>query len=192
MNQIIETLASKVDKQETLLQELDEKVKAIPDSSGKIVEIWKEMHNTFLQHSLPKEEVVTLTAALSQNIRIMKTPPTENLIHHHHLSKVIFIVIVLVIVIAILGTGWYNTADSLKEYKEADTKYRFLKLQESRSIQQLLITTDSLYYRIPTLRDSVLRQEQLKNDRLEMLRLATEQEQSARELRRKAGERNRQ
>lgn len=189
MNQIIETLASKVDKQEKLLQELDEKVKAIPDNSGKIAEIWKEMHDTFLQHSLPKEEVVTLTAALSQNIRIMKTPRTENLIHHHHLSKVIFIVIVLVIVVAVLGMGWYNTADSLNQYKEADTKYRFLKLQDSRSIQQLLTTTDSLYYRTPTLRDSVLRQEQLKNDRLEMLQQATEQEQSARELRKKAGER---
>jgi len=121
----------------------------------------------------------------------MKTPRTDNLIHHHHLSKVIFIVIVLVIVLAVLGMGWYNTADSLKKYKEADTKYRFLKLQESRSIQQLLITTDSLYYRIPALRDSVLRQEQLKNDRLQMLRLATEQEQSARELRKKASKRNR-
>ena len=191
MNQIIETLASKVDEQEKLLQELDEKVTAIPDNSGKIAEIWKEMQNTFLQHSLPKEEVVMLTAALSQNIRIMKTPRTDNLIHHHHLSKVIFIVIVLVIVLAVLGMGWYNTADSLKKYKEADTKYRFLKLQESRSIQQLLITTDSLYYRIPALRDSVLRQEQLKNDRLQMLRLATEQEQSARELRKKASKRNR-
>lgn len=192
MNQIIETLASKVDEQEKLLQDLDEKVKAIPDNSGKIAEIWKEMHNIFLQHSLPKEEVVMLTAALSQNIRIMKTPRTENLIHHHHhLSKVIFIVVVLVIVVAVLSMGWYNTADSLKQYKEADTKYRFLKLQDSRSIQQLLTTTDSLYYRTPALRDSVLRQEQLKNDRLEMLRLATEQEQSARELRKKADERNR-
>lgn len=186
MNQIIETLASKVDKQEKLLQELDEKVKAIPDNSGKIAEIWKEMHNTFLQHSIPKEGVVTLTAALSQNIGIMKTPRTENQIHHHHLSKVIFIVIVLVIVVAVLSMGWYNTADNLKQFKEADTKYRFLKLQDSRSIKQLLITTDSLYYRTPALRDSVLRQEQLKNDRLEMLQLANEQEQAAKKLRMKA------
>ncbi len=191
MHQIIETLASKVDKQEKLLQELDEKVKAIPDNTGKIAEIWQEMHYTFLQHSLPKEEIVTLTAALSQNIRIMKTPRTENLIHHHHLSKLIYIVIALVIIVAIMSIGWYNTADKLKQYKAADTKYRFLKLQDSKSIQQLLATTDSLYYGNPTLRDSVLRQEQLKNDRLEMLRLATEQEQSARELRKKAGERNR-
>lgn len=188
MHQIIETLAAKLDKQEKSLQDLDEKVKSIPDSSGKIVEIWKEMNGTFIRHSLTKEEVVTLTAALSENIRIMKTPRTENLIHHHHLSKVIFIAIALVVVVAVLSMGWYNTADSLKQYKEADTKYRFLKLQDSRSIQQLLITTDSLYYRTPSLRDSVLRQEQLKNDRLEMLRLATEQEQGAKELRRKAAE----
>jgi len=191
MYQIIETLASKVDKQEKLLQELDEKIKAIPDSSGKIAEVWEGMHDTFIQHSLPKEDVVKLTAALSQNIRVMAAPRTDNLIHHHHLSKVIYIVIALVMVISTLSMGWYNTADKLKQYKAADTKYRFLKLQDSKSIQQLLTTTDSLYYYTSSLRDSVLHQEQLKNDRLEMLRLATEQEQSARELRRKAGERNR-
>lgn len=190
MHQIIETLAAKLDKQEKSLQDLDEKVKSIPDSSGKIVEIWKEMHGTFIRHSLPKEEVVTLTAALSENIRIMKTPRKENLIHHHHLSKVIFIVIVLVVVVAVLSMGWYNTADNLKQYKASDTKYRFLKLQGNKSIQQLLITTDSLYYCNSVMRDSVLHQEQLKNDRMEMLRLATEQEQSARELRKKAGSMN--
>ncbi|MBS0032405.1 hypothetical protein ACTJJ0_34490 [Chitinophaga sp. 22321] len=190
MHQIIETLAAKVDKQEKLLQDLDEKIKAIPDSSGKIVEIWKEMRGIFIRHSFPKNEVAALTAALFQNIRIMKTPRTENLIHHHHLSKAIFIVVVLVIVVGVLSMGWYNTVDNLNQYKAADTKYRFLKLQDNKSIQQLLTTTDSLYYRNPALRDSVLRQEQLKNDRLKMLQLATEQEQSARELRKKAGEKN--
>jgi len=191
MTQIIETLASKVDKHEKLLGDLDEKIKALPDSSGKIAEIWREMHDTFLQHWLPKEKVVTLTAALSQNIQMMKTPRTENLIHHHHVSKVIYIVIALLVVVAVLSMGWLSTADKLNQYKAADTKYRFLKLQDSKSIQQLLTTTDSIYYGNPTLRDSVLRQEQLKNDRLEMLRLATEQEQSARELRKKAGKKNR-
>ena len=78
------------------------------------------------------------------------------------------------------------TGTALKEYKANDTKYRFLKLYGNNSLKVTLFSTDSLYRIYPGMRDSIVQKENENRDRFEMLQKADNEENEAKELRKKA------
>jgi hypothetical protein len=91
----------------------------------------------------------------------------------------------LFIILCLVLAGWYMTGEKLEQYRASDTKYRYLKIYENKSLRELLFLTDSLYLREPKMRDSVLERERQIVKNLEMMQRAAEMEAKAKELRKK-------
>ena len=89
--------------------------------------------------------------------------------------------------LCLVSTGWYLTASWLGDFRDNDTKYRYLKLFDNSQVARLLNFTDSLQRTQPDFfRDSVLSKEAEKNRRLEMLDEANRKEAEAEQLRQRA------
>ncbi|WP_315819368.1 hypothetical protein [Paraflavitalea speifideaquila] len=90
-------------------------------------------------------------------------------------------------VLCLVITGWYTTASRLDNFRDNDTKYRYLQLLDNSQVSRLLHYADSLQQARPDFfRDSVLTAEKEKQRSLEMLDEAIRKETEARQLRQKA------
>ena len=74
----------------------------------------------------------------------------------------------------------------MAEYIANDTKYRYLKLNRNKNLQQMLTYSDSLYRAVKGMRDSVINREEENERRLQLLQEAADKQKEADELKKKA------
>src|SRR3990170_8086584 len=156
---LLSTVVDKVNAQEKKIAEMQGTLKNVPGHAEEIRQIKKEvvdLKTTVKDISFPTKEMRELSTKLTESISLLRQPVTNKVLHHHYVPKSIWIAAVLFIGLAVVCSGWYMTINSLSKYKANDTKYRFLKLNNNKSLQQLLFITDSLYRIDPRMRDSVL------------------------------------
>lgn len=156
-------------------------------------ETLKELHTQFnsveknIQKILfPEKEVRQLSFDLNRAISILQQPIKNDVVNHHHVPKLVWITTGLFLVLCIVCSAWYITSTKLDNYIAGDTKYRYLKLDNDKTLQRLLFITDSLYNLNPKMRDDVIRIEEDNKERLELQQEADEKQKEADALRLKA------
>ena len=136
--------------------------------------------------NFPQKEMQELSANLITGVRLLKHPVENKVQHHHHVPKIIWIACGLFIIVCLLCAGWFTTIKSLEQYKATDTKYRFLKLSDNKSLRQILYITDSLYRVDPAMRDSVVQKEEANQERFELQQRIQKKEKEVKQLKEKA------
>jgi len=196
MNEVLlETLVEKVNTneknindQEKEIHEMKEMLMALPDHK----ELFDQVNNRLFELldqvkkiDFLKNEMRELSSVILSTGEGLKKPAKREVFHHHHVPKIIFSLVGLFIILCLVLAGWYMTGEKLEQYRANDTKYRYLKIYENKSLRELLFLTDSLYLREPRMRDSVLERERQIDKYLEMMKRAAEMEAEANELRKK-------
>lgn len=196
MNEIlIDTLIDKVDAHEKKIEGHDIKINGVVEKVEGLME-FTEMLTAILNTvettkadihrlSFPENELRNFAASLVTHTALLKQPVKKEIIHHHHFSKIIWIAVGLFLVVCLVSTGWYITSDKLDLYKANDTKYRYLKLENNKSLLTILQKTDSLYQADNQLRQRVIAKEEENQRNLEMLQRALRMEAEAKELKQK-------
>lgn len=133
--------------------------------------------------SFPLKAMHELFQKLSALNQKLSQPLQQKVEHHHHVNKIIVAAGVLFIAVCFLCSGWYNTVQKLDGFIASDTKYRYIKLDiPGKFAQAYLYKLDSLYEVYPDLRDSVLKVERLKLEKIKRLLEAQELKERARAL----------
>lgn len=185
---LLKTIVEKADAQEKKITEMQGTLKNVPGHSEEIQRIKKEvgeLKTTVKSISFPTEAMQELSNRLTESIRLLRQPVINKVQHHHYVPKIIWIAAGLFIALSLACLGWYRTADKLSEFKANDTKYRYLKLNNNQSLQQLLYITDSLYRVDKNLRDSVQQQEESIREQFELRQRIIEKEKEVSRLREK-------
>lgn len=105
--------------------------------------------------ALPEKQLQQLSQKLDKNLQLLQHPLPQKVVHHHRASKFIWISAGLFLLLSLVCCGWLMTGNKLKQYRAADTKYRYLKLVSDEHMQESLDKTDSLYQAGYQMKDSV-------------------------------------
>jgi hypothetical protein len=157
-----EVMTNKVEKQEQRIIDLEKKASAVPDYSqdiSRVVNKIEDVKDMVRRVSIPEKEIHLLNSNLNKAVGYLSQPMHSKVEHHHYIPNIIVISAILFIIICALISGWIITYQNLDQYKENDTKYRFLKVQGNKPLQDLLFITDSLYNAQSNLRENVIHQE---------------------------------
>lgn len=139
--------------------------------------------NYLQKNSLPISEISGLKREIAEHKITLQAPPPATVVHHHHVHKIIIATIGLLLLVLLLTYQLMSKSDKLDDYMASDTKYRYIKLDMAEKPPgTYLRRLDSLYDANPDLRDSILKVEQLKQERIERLLEAQELKRRAREL----------
>lgn len=174
----------KMEDQERVISELKEKVAHMPDTAllNNIKTGFEKIQTEINKISFPEIEMRELSERLLTSVMLLKQPVKQEVIQRHHVPKIIWIAASLFLLLCLVLTGWYNTNNHLKLYKANDTKYRYLKLQGSSTLNNVLGFTDNLYKVDDKMRDKVIEQEEQNQRDLEKMRRALQMEKEAKEL----------
>ena len=190
MNDVLmETLIDKVGSLEGQIGALKEKMEGLPDYGEALEKIGSEIHGLGEQEPplpYPEREVRQLIANLRETTHLLRQPVKKEVTHHHYVPKLIWISAGLFLAFCLVCSGWYHTGSKLSQYVANDTKYRYLKLNGNKPLQQILFITDSLYGANAGMRDSVISREEENERKLQLLQQAADKQQEVDELRRKA------
>jgi hypothetical protein len=139
---------------------------------------------SYLQkYNLPVGEFSELKREIAEFKITLQAPPSATIIHHHHVHKIIIATIGLALLSLLLGYRLLSTSDKLEDFIASDTKYRYMKLDMSgKEPGKYLNFLDSLCRAYPDMRDSVLKLERLKYEKMERLHEAEELRERARAL----------
>lgn len=185
---LLNTIVEKVNAQEKKISDMQPALKDVPRNTAEIERVKKEMQEikTSIQDiSFPVKEMQELSDQLEESIRLLRQPVTDKVLHHHYVPKVIWIATGLFIVLALVCAGWYATANKLDQYKENDIKYRYLKVNNSPPLRQLLNITDSLYRNDENFRSYVIQVEEDFMKRIELEQSIIERENEITRLKEK-------
>ncbi|QES87362.1 hypothetical protein [Rhizosphaericola mali] len=186
---LIETVVKKLREQNDLLVRIQEQTSKSDHLQPKLEAIRNELHQIKkgdLFSQILTQEIKAIKAPINGVLRLLDAPIEHTNIHHHHFPKLLWITIALLLLCVCLITSWNHCSNKLDNYKFNDSKYRFLQLQEGKSLQTKLKWVDSLYKVRPNMLDSVNNLEQDRNAKLEMIRQAIEMENKAKEMRKDA------
>lgn len=147
---LLQTLVEKVTAVDKRSLETQEMIRQLPDYSGQINETNKrfdslqiEVGSIPAQISIPGADIMELKEQLRQNTEQLKQPLQQAIRHIHHLNwPVITCMIMAGIIfslIVLLTLAW----DKTREHRDADIKYRRLKLIDDPPFQKLLHAIDS-------------------------------------------------
>lgn len=151
----------------------------LTESNGQINKLLIELPEQTKQHQ-------RLHRTLQDTIAALTRPQVQK--HHHHFPQIAWATVGLFLVLCLVVTSWYLTASRLGDFRDNDTKYRYLQLIDNNQVSDVLHFTDSLQRAQPEFfRDSVLSEEAEKYRRLEMLDEAIRKEAEAEQLRQRAG-----
>ncbi len=184
----LQTVVEKIAAQEKELKEMQQ---TLNDTSSCIEQMQalekeiKELKSIIKGITFPTAEMRKLSQDLDTSASLLRQPVQTKVEHHHHFGKILFVTSGLFIVVCLLSAGWLTTYRNLSQYKTNDTKYRYLKLYPNPSLRKLLHTTDSMHRAIPHLRDSVLWQEKMNQERFEMQQQIHEKENEVKKLKRR-------
>ena len=163
-----DVMTNRIEKQDQKIADLEKRLSAIPDNSQAISVVIKgieELKQITNRNTIPENDLRQLNSNLNKTNGYLSQPVVNKVEHHHHVPKIIIISAILLAVVCVIIVGWYNTYQILDQYKENDTKYRFLKVQHNRPLQNLLYKTDSLYKLQSNMRGDVIRKEDSILDR---------------------------
>lgn len=163
----------KIQGHEGRLAAVEKKIEGSPDLSPAIREIKGDVSslNAKIQNQeFPTKDVQELRGELKTVIPLLQKPIPSQVEHHHHIPKLLWLTAGLFLLVCFLSMGWMLTAGKLADFKGNDTKYRKLRLMADSTFLVYLNRLDSLYLADPDqLRDNVIEQERLKQERLELL-----------------------
>ena len=183
-----DVMTNRMEKHDQRIVDLEKKVSAIPDNSQAISAVIKgieELKRMMSRSSIPENDLRQLNTNLIKTNGYLSQPVINKVEHHHYVPKMAIISAILLVMICIIITGWYNTGQRLEQYKENDTKYRFLKVQHNLPLQNLLFKTDSLYSLRPDMRENVIRQEDSILDRFRRIQLLEAKEKEVKNIKEK-------
>ncbi|MGX5817997.1 hypothetical protein ACWKWU_07365 [Chitinophaga lutea] len=173
------------DQQISALQETMSQLSALKGALNHLTQAGGPVNQLLIR--LPEQSNLhqRLDRTLRDTITALSRPQVQN--HHHHFPKVAWATAGLFLILCLVSTGWYLTASRLGDFRDNDTKYRYLQLFDNSQLARLLHFVDSLQRTQPDFfRDSVLSEEEEKHRRLEMLDEATRKEAEAKQLRQRA------
>jgi hypothetical protein len=174
-----EIVTNKIKKQDAQIAGIQEKLKAIPDSSPDLTDIKKQLTDikaAITAIKFPTKQMDDLSGNLATSVAILKQPVENKVIHHHHIPKIIMVSVFLFLALCLAFCGWYNTSQKLDQYQANDYKYRFLKLRNNPALHKLLLFTDSLHQTNPGFIDEVLHGEDSVRKIIQQLVNAKERE----------------
>ncbi len=157
-------IVKKIENQDRKIQEIDLRLQqefAAIESVKRLESSINDLNDTLKKIESLKSEMKQFSDSLRGAIALLKTPVTDKVVHHHHFPKIAFITAGLFLVVCLLSIGWYNTGSELDNYKANDTKWRFLRLLNNKNLNQVILSTDSIYLNNPNMRDSILQAEQV-------------------------------
>lgn len=184
----MEVVTNKLERQDEKIAGLEERIKNLPDYAKDFAQVLKELVELKAiagNISISEKGMHELSANLHTSVKLLKQPVQEKVLHHHYIPKLLWVAIGLFLLACLFFVLWLFAKENLDQFKSNDTKYRYLKLQESQNLKELLYNTDSIYLITPGLRDSVEERERQNARDLEMLQEAIKKEQEAKELREK-------
>ena len=180
-----DVVTNRVEKQDQKVNDLEQKINAIPDNSQYLIEVkskMAELISMVTKISFPDKEVRQLALNLRTCIGLLSQPVVNKVEHHHHFPKIIYATAGLFIIICLVCTALFNTHGRLEQFKENDTKYRFLKLQNNEPLRRLLFVTDSLFRNQSDMRENVSHQEDSIFDRFKRLQEIEAKEKEVKDL----------
>ena len=133
------------------------------------------------------ESMKRLSIRMDVCTRALMVPVEQHVKHHHHLSYGLLLSAGMFIVVVFLSVWLYNSCSRFQDLTANDAKYRSLKLLPDKGLMGIVHKVDSIYNIAPThFKDSIIKREQYLQRRLELLQIASEKEDEAKRLRRKA------
>lgn len=181
-------MTNRIEKQDQKISDLEKRISAIPDHSQAISIVIKgieELKQIANRNTIPENDLRQLNSNLNKANGYLSQPVVNKVEHHHHVPRITIISAILFVVICLIIMGWYNTSQRLEQYKENDTKYRFLKVQHNRPLQNLLYKTDSLYKLQFDMREDVIRKEDSILDRFKRLQELEVKEREVKDIKNK-------
>jgi hypothetical protein len=191
MNEVLlHTIIDKLKNLDEAIHQVKGQMPQVPDYSGQLKGVSGALDQlkagvTALPQQLkfPTVAVHTLLQHLQVNNDLLKRPPRQDVRHHHHIKAGVIVSGALFLLLAVSGMWLYNTHSRLQDYKAGDIKYRHLKLKKNKSLYSLLSATDSLYNaNSKAFRDNVVKEEEDKRYRAELLQKAEQMETEAHQL----------
>lgn len=117
----------------------------------------------------------------------LMVPVQQRVKHHHHLSYGLLLSVGMFIVVVFLSVWLYNSYSRFRDLSANDIKYRSIKLLTGKDFAGIIHRVDSIYSLDRNrFKDSIIEREQLLQRRLELLLMANEKEDEAKQLRGKA------
>ena len=186
---LLNTIIDKLTMQYQDIETIKERIETLPDSVAALKGLQAQL--TLIEKNIqkvifPEKEVRQLSIDLNRATLILQQPLKNEVINHHHVPKLIWIAAGLFLILCLICSGWYMTSSKLETYIAGDTKYRYLKLDTDKVLQKLLLTTDSLYYQHPKMRDDIIEIEEENKQRTELQQEADEKQKEADALKAKA------
>jgi hypothetical protein len=157
--QKLEQQGQKVQTQEKKIGAIAETVSKIPDYSADLKQIKSgiaDLKTAVTALQFPAEKIQEFSGKLTSVVELLRQPIENKVQHHHHVPQIIWVAAGLFIVLCLTCSGWYMTAAKLDQYREADTKYRYLYLKGDDTVHRTLFTLDSLYRSGYAMHDSVI------------------------------------
>jgi hypothetical protein len=182
-----DVMTNRIEKQDQKISDLEKRISTIPDNSQAISVVIKgieELKQIANRNTIPENDLRQLNFNLNKTNGYLSQPVVNKVEHHHHVPRITIISAILFVVICLIIMGWYNTSQRLEQYKENDTKYRFLKVQHNRPLQNLLYNTDSLY-KLSDMREDVIRKEDSILDRFKRLQEIEAKEKEVKDIKEK-------
>jgi hypothetical protein len=148
---LLETLVGKVADYQKQAQEIREMIKGLPDLSPALDQIGeridriegavKEIPDRI---AFPESAMLDLEKELQRHRRKLEEPLKKELWHHHHISKPLLACIVLVAIVLTLMVFLESTWNQARQHRDADVKYRYLKLYGGTVLVKRLDSMDSV------------------------------------------------
>jgi len=176
---LVETIVTKLGQHDKIIQGQDirldaveKKMQQVPDTAPAILEIKRDLgsiSSEIQKGKFPADKVQELSGLLTTTNSLLRQPVQPQVQHHHHFPMLAWLTAGLFLSLCFLSLGWIMTGSKLADYRASDTKYRKLKLVADSSFLVYLYKLDSLYRSDPdSLRNAVIEEEQLKQERLEL------------------------
>ncbi|MBO9203234.1 MULTISPECIES: hypothetical protein [Niastella] len=181
-----EVITNIIQKQAEQIAGIQEKIKTIQTPLQDVTDIKKQLTDikvAITAIKFPTKQMDELSGKLATSVTLLKQPVENKVFHHHHVPKLIWVSVGLFIVLCLTFCGWYNTSQKLDWHTANDFKYRYLKLKNHPSLQQLLLFTDSLYQTNPGFTEEVLHGEDSVRKMIQQL--VNEKEREVNDLKRK-------
>ncbi len=133
------------------------------------------------------ESMKRLIIRLDACTRALMVPVQQRVKHHHHLSYGLLLSAGMFIVVVFLSVWLYNSYSRFRDLSANDIKYRSIKLLSGKDFTGIIHRVDSIYSLDRNrFKDSIIEREQLLQRRQELLNMANEKEDEAKQLRGKA------
>ena len=187
---LLETIVEKLESLEIALLKESNASKDNATQQALLTEV-RLLKSEFINHSdhlkSNEEKMNGLMKGISTLNFKLSSPMENNIKHFHHFHKGLLVALASFVLAAVFLYGWIRCNNVKEQFEANNFKYRFLKISGSAGLLKITHDTDSLYNaNADDFTSKVVQAEQHLVEQVEMLRLACEKENEARELMRKA------